>query len=62
MGVLSAIMDVGQSAGPIVAGTLIAAYRYNWTFGLIGIAMIVISLVYGLAMRRYQPKQIRRSA
>lgn len=61
MGVLSAIMDVGQSAGPIVAGTLIAAYSYNWAFGLIGIAMIIIGLVYALGMRRYSEKTIRRS-
>jgi MFS transporter, DHA1 family, multidrug resistance protein len=62
MGVLSAIMDVGQSAGPIVAGALITAYRYNWAFGLIGIAMIIIGLVYGMGMRRYSESTIRRSA
>jgi MFS transporter, DHA1 family, multidrug resistance protein len=51
MGILSSIMDVGQSAGPMVTGLLIGAYSYKMAFGLIGIFMVIISLVYGLGMR-----------
>jgi DHA1 family multidrug resistance protein-like MFS transporter len=52
MGILSSIMDIGQSTGPIVAGALITASSYQTTFGIVGIALAVISLVYWLGMRR----------
>lgn len=52
MGILSSIMDIGQSSGPIVAGVLIGAYSYKMAFGLVGIFMVIVSLVYGLGMRR----------
>ena len=52
MGILSSIMDIGQSSGPIVAGVLIGAYSYKTAFGLVGIFMVIVSLVYGLGMRR----------
>jgi DHA1 family multidrug resistance protein-like MFS transporter len=53
MGVLSAIMDIGQSSGPIVAGVLIGAFSYNLTFGVVGAALVVISIVYAIGMRGY---------
>jgi MFS family permease len=52
LGILSSIMDIGHSTGPMVAGVLIAAYSYRMTFGIVGAALVVISLVYGLGMRR----------
>jgi MFS transporter, DHA1 family, multidrug resistance protein len=52
LGILSSIMDVGQSTGPMVAGALITAYSYRFTFGVVGIALVIISLVYWLGMRR----------
>jgi len=52
LGILSSIMDVGQSAGPMVAGALITAYSYRFTFGVVGAGLVVISLVYWLGMRR----------
>jgi MFS family permease len=51
MGVLSGIMDVGQSSGPIVAGALIGAYSYRAAFGIVGAAMFVISIIFGVLMR-----------
>jgi MFS family permease len=51
MGILSSIMDVGQSGGPIVAGILIGAFSYKTAFGVVGIAVIIISLIYGFGMR-----------
>jgi hypothetical protein len=36
----------------MVAGAVITAYSYQIAFGGIGIAMIIISLAYGLGMRR----------
>ncbi|MHB8104561.1 MAG: MFS transporter [Dehalococcoidales bacterium] len=53
MGILSSIMDIGQSTGPMVAGVLIGAYSYRTTFGIVGIVLILVSLVYGLGMRRF---------
>ncbi len=52
LGILSSIMDIGQSTGPMLAGVLIAAHSYQWTFGVVGAALVVISLVYWLGMRR----------
>jgi MFS family permease len=52
MGILSSIMDVGQSSGPMVTGILISAFNYKTAFGAVGIAIIVISLVYELGMRQ----------
>jgi MFS transporter, DHA1 family, multidrug resistance protein len=52
MGVLSSIMDIGQSAGPMVTGVLIGAFNYKIAFGIVGFGLVVVSLVYGLAMRR----------
>jgi len=52
LGVLSSIMDVGHSTGPMVAGVLIAATTYKMTFGIVGIALVVIGLAYGIGMRR----------
>jgi DHA1 family multidrug resistance protein-like MFS transporter len=52
LGILSSIMDVGQSSGPIVAGALIGAFTYQITFGAVGAAMIIVSLVYRVGMRR----------
>jgi MFS family permease len=52
LGILSSIMDVGQSTGPMVAGALITASSYQMTFGIVGVALAVISLIYWLGMRR----------
>jgi DHA1 family multidrug resistance protein-like MFS transporter len=52
LGILSSIMDIGHSSGPMVAGVLIAAYSYRMTFGIVGAALVFIGLVYWLGMRR----------
>jgi MFS transporter, DHA1 family, multidrug resistance protein len=52
MGILSSIMDVGQSAGPMVTGILVGAFSYRSAFGIVGIAMAIIAIIYGLGMRR----------
>ncbi len=51
LGVLSSIMDIGHSSGPMVAGVLISAYSYQMTFGVVGVALVVVSITYGLMMR-----------
>jgi DHA1 family multidrug resistance protein-like MFS transporter len=51
MGILSSIMDIGHSTGPMVTGVLLGAYSYRWTFGIVGIGMVVVSIAYGSLMR-----------
>ena len=52
MGVLSSIMDVGQSTGPMITGLLVGAFSYEPAFAAVGVGMVSVSLIYGLAMRR----------
>ena len=52
LGILSSIMDVGHSSGPMVTGVLIGAYSYQLAFGIVGIGLIVVSLIFGFMMRR----------
>jgi DHA1 family multidrug resistance protein-like MFS transporter len=54
MGILSSIMDIGQSTGPMVTGVLISAYSYRMAFGIVGIGLFVVSLVFGFIMRRFK--------
>jgi len=51
LGVLSGIMDIGQSSGPIVSGILIGAYSFRLAFATIGITLVVVSLVFWFIMR-----------
>jgi len=58
MGILSSIMDIGQSGGPMVTGVLIGAYSYKMAFAIVGIGLVIVSLVYGLGMRRLATQPI----
>jgi MFS family permease len=52
LGILSSIMDIGHSSGPMVTGVLIGAYSYKLAFGIVGIGLIVVSLIFGFVIRR----------
>jgi DHA1 family multidrug resistance protein-like MFS transporter len=52
LGILSSVMDIGHSTGPMAGGLLIAAYNYKTTFGIIGGILVFTSLAFGLIMRR----------
>jgi MFS family permease len=52
LGVLSSIMDIGHSTGPMVSGLLISAYSYRTAFVVVGVSLVLVSLVFGLGMRR----------
>jgi len=52
LGVLSSVMDIGHSTGPMAGGLLIAAYNYKTTFGIIGGILAFTSLAFGLIMRQ----------
>lgn len=51
MGILSAIMDIGQASGPIVAGVLVSFYSYRTAFAVVGVILFAVSIVFGIAMR-----------
>lgn len=51
MGVLSCIMDIGQSSGPMVAGILIGAISYHVTFALVGLLMAISAVLFVVLMR-----------
>ncbi len=52
LGILSSIMDIGHSSGPMVTGVLIGAYSYRMAFAAVGIGLIVVSLIFGFAIPR----------
>jgi DHA1 family multidrug resistance protein-like MFS transporter len=52
LGVLSSVMDIGHSTGPMVGGLLISALNYKSAFGIFGGIMAIASLAFGLIMRR----------
>ena len=52
LGVLSSVMDIGHSTGPMVGGLLISALNYRTAFGIIGGVLAIASLVFGLIMRQ----------
>ena len=51
MGLLSTIMDIGQSAGPIVTGIIIGAFQYKVAFLTVGFVMIIAGLLYAGIMK-----------
>ncbi|MBI4297589.1 MAG: MFS transporter [Chloroflexi bacterium] len=51
LGVLSSIMDIGHSTGPMVGGLLISAYQYRAAFGIVGVGLVLASLAFSLSMR-----------
>ena len=51
LGVLSSVMDVGHSTGPMVGGLLISAYYYHVAFGIVGAGLVVASLGFLFLMR-----------
>ncbi|MFC1927728.1 MFS transporter [Chloroflexota bacterium] len=51
LGILSSVMDIGHSTGPMAGGMLIAAHNYKTTFGVIGGILAFTSLAFGLIMR-----------
>ena len=51
LGILSSVMDIGHSTGPMAGGLLIAAYNYKTAFGVVGGTLAFTSLAFGLTMR-----------
>ncbi|MBM3474732.1 MAG: MFS transporter [Armatimonadetes bacterium] len=52
LGVLSTIMDIGHSSGPVLGGFLVASLGYRLMWGIMGGALLIASLGFAVALRR----------
>ncbi len=48
LGVLSSVMDVGHSTGPMAAGLLVAAWGYSPAFALIAVLLAVCAVLFAI--------------
>ncbi len=48
LGVLSSVMDVGHSAGPMVTGILVAAWGYGPAFALVAVLLSVCAVFFAI--------------
>ncbi len=46
LGILSSIMDVGHSTGPMVGGLLVSAFGYATAFGSVAVVLIATAIVF----------------
>jgi MFS family permease len=53
LGLLSSIMDIGQSFGPFLIGFIITAYSYSLGFYLSGLLALVVAGIF--FWKNYQP-------
>ena len=64
LGLLSTIMDIGQSLGPILTGVMLGIFvgnaQYKIAFGIIGGLMMVASLLYAVVMRGVSTAQVEQ--
>ncbi|XUX00445.1 MAG: MFS transporter [Dehalogenimonas sp.] len=54
LGVMSGIMDIGQSSGPIITGLLIGAFSFTVAFTTAGLVLVVMSLIFWVVMRSFK--------
>jgi MFS family permease len=50
-GVLSSVMDIGHSAGPMVAGLLVVAWGYGPAFALVAALLVACAALFAALMR-----------
>lgn len=46
-GTYGTIFDIGEALGPIATGFLVAILSYNWTFIIVGVQLLLITLLFG---------------
>jgi len=51
MGALSSIMDIGQTAGPVVTGIIVTAAGYGAGFGASGLIAVAVCILFALSVR-----------
>ncbi|MDY6878539.1 MAG: MFS transporter [Chloroflexota bacterium] len=52
LGVLSSVMDVGHSTGPMVTGLLVAAWGYGPAFALVAALLVICTFIFATLMYR----------
>jgi MFS family permease len=52
LGLLSSIMDVGHSAGPIVGGLIVGAFGYSTAFASTAVFLVVAAIVFLMVYRQ----------
>ncbi len=52
LGVLSSVMDVGHSTGPIVTGLLVAAWGYGPAFALVAALLVICAATFATLVHR----------
>lgn len=60
MGVFGTIWDIGESAGPIVAGFLIARMSYGRSFDIIALLLVTAALVFAFAVTDPEKRRQRQ--
>ena len=58
LGTMSTIMDIGHASGPVLSGLLIGAYGYKVGFPAIGLALVLVSLLFPILVRIPKPAQV----
>ncbi len=56
LGVLSTIMDVGQSNGPMAVGLLVASYGYRPAFFFVALLLLVGTVAFWFLAPQPSPK------
>jgi MFS family permease len=56
IGVLSSVMDIGHSSGPLLTGMIIGAFSYTAGFGLAGGLLALGAMLFALGMRSKGPE------
>jgi len=56
IGVLSSIMDVGHSSGPLITGIVVGALSYAVGFGLAGVLLVMGAMLFAFGMRANGPR------
>ena len=62
LGILSSIMDVGHSTGPMVGGLLVGAFGYATAFGTVAAILMVTAIVFLIVIRQHQRSALGRDA
>ena len=56
LGVLSSVMDVGHSTGPMVTGLLVAAWGYGPAFALVAVLLTTYAAIFAILVRDAEHK------
>ena len=60
MGILGSIMDIGHTAGPLVAGVVAGSYGYNFSFVTAAAVLIGVAVIFAVVIFRKSERVTRR--